>query len=35
LVTVDYDGRDVSFKSKRRPSKDVIKVEVTVDGLDN
>jgi len=33
LVTVDYAGRDVSFKSKRRPSKDVIKIEVTVDGL--
>ncbi|MDB9975699.1 glycine zipper 2TM domain-containing protein [Candidatus Thioglobus sp.] len=35
LVTVDYAGRDVSFKSNRRPSKDVIKVEVTVDGLGN
>ena len=33
LVTVDYEGRDVSFKSKRRPSKDVIKVEVTIEGL--
>ena len=35
LVTVDYDGRDVSFKSNRRPSKDVIKVEVTIEGLGN
>ena len=33
LVTVDYEGRDVSFKSKRRPSRDVIKVEVTIEGL--
>ena len=35
MVTVDYAGRDVSFKSNRRPSKDVIKIEVTVDGLGN
>jgi uncharacterized protein YcfJ len=35
LVTVDYAGRDVSFKSNRRPSEDVIKIEVTVDGLGN
>ena len=35
LVTVDYAGRDVSFKTNRRPSKDVIKIEVTVDGLGN
>ena len=35
LVTVDYAGRDVSFKSNRRPSKDVIKIEVTIDGLGN
>jgi len=33
LVTVDYEGRDVSFETKRRPSKDVIKVEVTIEGL--
>ncbi len=33
LVTVDYEGRDISFKSKRRPSKDVIKVEVIIEGL--
>ena len=35
LVTVDYAGRDVSFKTNRRPSKDVIKIEVNVDGLGN
>ena len=35
LVTVDYADREVSFKSSRRPSKDVIKIEVTVDGLGN
>ena len=35
LVTVDYAGRDVSFKSNRRPSSEVIKIEVTVDGLGN
>ena len=35
LVTVDYAGRDVSFKTNRRPSKDVVKIEVTVDGLGN
>jgi len=33
LVTVDYEGRDVSFKSKRRPSKDVIKVEISIEGI--
>ena len=33
-VTVDYNGSEVSFSSKRRPYDDVIKVEVTVDGLD-
>ena len=32
-VTVDYNGTEVSFSSKRRPYDDVIKVEVTVDGL--
>ena len=35
LVTVDYAGRDVSFKTNRRPANDVIKIEVTVDGLGN
>ena len=34
-VTVDYNGREVSFSTKRRPFDDVIKIEVTVDGLDN
>ena len=33
-VTVDYNGSEVSFSSKRRPYDDVIKVEVTVDGID-
>ena len=33
-VTVDYNGSEVSFSSKRRPYDDVIKVEVSVDGLD-
>ena len=32
-VTVDYNGTEVSFSSKRRPYDDVIKVQVTVDGL--
>jgi len=34
-VTVDYNGREVSFASKRRPNDEIIKVEVTVEGLDN
>ena len=34
-VTVDYNGREVSFSTKRRPYDDVIKIEVTVDGLNN
>jgi uncharacterized protein YcfJ len=33
-VTVDYNGTEVSYSSKRRPYDDIIKVEVTVDGLD-
>ena len=32
-VTVDYDGREVSFSSKKRPYDDVIKIEVSVEGL--
>ena len=32
-VTVDYNGTEVSFSSKRRPYDDVIKVEVIVDGI--
>ena len=34
-VTVDYNGNEVSFPTKRRPFDDVIKIEVTVDGLEN
>ena len=34
-VTVDYNGSEVSFSTERRPFDDVIKIEVTVDGLDN
>ena len=34
-VTVDYNGREVSFSTKRRPYDDIIKIEVTVDGLNN
>ena len=34
-VTVDYNGTEVSFSTKRRPFDDVIKIEVTVDGLEN
>lgn len=33
-IYVEYEGRDLSFTSKRRPFDDVIKVEVTVVGLD-
>ena len=32
-VTVDYDGREVSFSTNKRPIDDVIKVEVSVEGL--
>ena len=32
-VIVDYDGREVSFSTKKRPINDVIKVEVSVEGL--
>ena len=34
LVHIDYEGRDLSFTSKRRPYDDVIKVKVTVSSLD-
>ena len=34
-VTVDYNGREVSFSTKKRPYDEVIKIEVTVDGIDN
>ncbi len=33
LVHVDYEGRDLAFTSKKRPSEDVIKVKVTVSSL--
>ena len=34
-VTVDYNGRGVSYSTKRRPYDDIVKIEVTVDGLDD
>ena len=34
LVHVDYEGRDLIFTSKKRPSEDIIKVKVTVGSLD-
>ena len=34
LVHIDYEGRDLSYTSKKRPYDDVIKVKVTVDSLD-
>ena len=34
LVHIDYEGRDLAFTSKKRPSEDIIKVKVTVDSLD-
>ena len=34
LVHVDYEGRDLAFTSKKRPSEDIIKVKVTVGSLD-
>ena len=34
LVNIDYEGRDLSYTSKRRPYDDVIKVKVTVRPLD-
>ena len=34
LVKISYEGRDLSFTSKRRPFDDVIKVMVTVSSLD-
>ncbi len=33
LVHIDYEGRDLAFTSKKRPSEDVIKVKVTVNSL--
>ena len=34
LVHIDYEGRDLSYTSKKRPYDDVIKVKVTVESLD-
>ena len=34
LVHIDYEGRDLSFTSNKRPYDDVIKVKVTVSSLD-
>ena len=34
LINITYEGRDLSFTSKRRPYDDVIKVKVTVSSLD-
>ena len=33
LVHIYYEGRDLSFTSKKRPYDDIIKVKVTVDSL--
>ena len=33
-INVEYEGRDLSFSSKKRPYDDVIKVKVTVGSLD-
>ena len=34
LVHIEYEGRDLTFTSKKRPYDDVIKVKVTVSSLD-
>jgi len=34
LVHINYEGRDLAFTSKKRPSEDIIKVKVTVGSLD-
>ena len=34
LINISYEGRDLSFTSKRRPYDDVIKVKVTVSSID-
>ena len=34
LVNINYEGRDLSFTSNKRPYDDVIKVKVTVGSLD-
>ena len=33
-INVEYEGRDLSFTSKKRPYDDVIKIKVTVGSLD-
>ena len=33
LVHINYEGRDLAFTSKKRPSEDIIKVKVTVSSL--
>ena len=33
LVHINYEGRDLTFTSKKRPYNDVIKVKITVDAL--
>ena len=34
LINISYEGRDLSFTSKKRPYDDVIKIKVTVSSLD-
>jgi uncharacterized protein YcfJ len=34
-INVEYEGREVSFTSKKRPFDDVIKVKVTIGSLDD
>ena len=34
LVHINYEGRDLTFATKNRPSDDIIKVKVTVNSLD-
>ena len=33
-INVEYEGRDLSFTTKKRPSEDIIKVKVTVESYD-
>ncbi len=35
LVNIIYEGREISFTSKRRPTDDIIKVRVTVTGIED
>jgi len=34
LVHINYEGRDLSFTTKKRPYDDIIKVKVTVESYD-